>query len=150
MLYNGRIKYLNKQTKLCDKCEIVHSQFEEDIFEYLTKLDVGDIVHKNNSRKIIHPFEIDIYVEKHKLAIECDGLYWHSQENGKKRSYHLEKTELCESLGIHLIHVFEDEYSFKKDIVNSRIKDILGIYDHVIYARKCKVLEISNKESIEF
>ena len=32
----------------------------------------------------------------------------------------------------------------------SRIKNLLGIYDKVVYARKCEVLEIDSRTSIEF
>jgi len=92
--------------------------------------------------------ELDIVLPDHKLAIEFDGLYWHN-ENVVENDYHLKKTEACESLGYQLIHIFEDEWRYKKEIVQSRLKGILGKNDK-IFARKTVCKEISYKESKEF
>jgi hypothetical protein len=88
---------------------------------------------------------LDIYVDSHKIAFEFDGLYWHS-ELYKPSNYHLNKTELCEEKGIKLIHVFEDEWMFKKDIVKSRIKNLFGLNENKIYARKC-IIKVVNKDN---
>lgn len=53
-------------------------------------------------------------------------------------------------MGYRLITIFEDEWVCKKDIVKSRIRHILGVYDRVIYARNCYVNVISPKEAREF
>lgn len=88
------------------------------------------------------------------LAIEFDGLYWHSTEilsekhkvvNFKK--YHLDKTEKCEKAGIQLIHIFENEWRFNRSVVESRIKNLLGLYDKTIFARKCEIREIDSNMS---
>jgi hypothetical protein len=62
------------------------------------------------------------------------------------KNYHLNKTELCEQKGIRLIHIFEDEWLNKQDIVKSRLKNILGLTENKVYGRKCQVKEISNKD----
>lgn len=54
--------------------------------------------------------ELDVYVPGRKLAFEYDGLYWHSEEAGRGRGYHLAKTEACEKAGIRLVHVLESEW----------------------------------------
>ena len=46
--------------------------------------------------------------------------------------------------------MFENEWKLKQDIVKSRLKNLLGVYDKVIYARKCEVREVPSKESILF
>ena len=103
------------------------------------------------SRNIIAPLELDIYIPEKKLAIEFDGLFWHSDANSNiTKNYHLNKTELCEKQGIQLIHVFEDEWIEKRNIVKSRIKNLLGIYDKTIFARKCEIKEVDPKESKQF
>ena len=43
--------------------------------------------------------------------------------------------------------MFENEWKLKQDIVKSRLKDILGIYDKTIYARKCIIKEVDNETS---
>lgn len=103
-----------------------------------------------NDRTVLNGKELDIYIPERKLAFEYDGLYWHSEENGKDKKYHINKTNECEKQGIHLIHIFENEWLNKQEIVKSRIKNLLGVYDHVVYARKCEVKEVSSKDSFEF
>ena len=95
--------------------------------------------------------ELDIYIPDRKLAFEYDGLYWHKDNGcGNDRNRHLFKTELCESKGIHLVHIFENEWLNKRSIVESRIKNLLGVFDKIVYARKCEVKEVPSKDSFEF
>ena len=100
----------------------------------------------SNSQKIINHHELDSYLPDLKLAFEFNGLYWHS-ELFKDKTYHLNKTELCEQQGIKLIHIYEDDWLFKQDIVKSRILNLLG-KSNKIFARKCFIKEISNNELI--
>lgn len=94
--------------------------------------------------------EVDIYIPEKKLAIEYDGLYWHSFHNVGNKNYHLDKTEAAEKNCIQLIHIFEDEFIEHEDIVLSRIDHIIGSKDNIIYARKCVIKEIDFKTSEEF
>lgn len=92
--------------------------------------------------------ELDIYIPEKKLAIEFDGLYWHSEVN-KENNYHFIKTEECERKGIQLIHIFEDEWKYKQEIVKSRLKGLLGLNERM-FARKCDCKQISYDESKNF
>lgn len=100
-----------------------------------------------NDRKQIHPQELDIYFPKHNLALEICGLYWHSEEAGKKPNYHYNKTIKSYEKGIRLITIFEDEIYNKFDIVISRILQALHLTPNKIFARKCVVKDIENKEA---
>ena len=106
-----------------------------------------------NYRKLIFPQEVDIYLPDIKLAIEYDGLMFHSQGKsqyslfkGVSEDYHLEKTNLVESKGAQLFHIFEGE---DLDIWTSMIKNKLGLNTR-IYARKCLVKEVSSQEARKF
>ena len=57
---------------------------------------------------------------------------------------------MCENAKIQLVHIFEDEWLYKPDIVKSRLKSIFGITLNKIYARKCIIKDVSFKESKEF
>jgi hypothetical protein len=83
------------------------------------------------------------------IAIEFDGLYWHSEKK-VKNDYHLNKTIECEKKGIQLIHVFEDEWLYKQDIVKSRLSNILGLTPSKIYGRKTEIREVTPKDSKVF
>jgi hypothetical protein len=102
-----------------------------------------------NDRKTIG-IELDILVPSHNIAIEYNGLYWHSETLGKHEKYHIGKTELCLKNGISLIHIFEDEWKYKKEIVLKRLAHIFKISTNKKYARKCEIREINSKIKDEY
>lgn len=120
---------------------------EQEVVEFIKSIYTGNIL--TNTRKTLsNNLELDIYLPEKNLAFEFDGLYWHSTEF-REPKYHLQKTKECEKQGIQLIHIFEDEWLFKRDIVKSRIKGLLGI-NQKIFARKCYVKQIESKIMNEF
>ncbi|AEF56745.1 Hef [Campylobacter phage vB_CcoM-IBB_35] len=117
------------------------------------KIEVDNMVI--NSRSIIRPYELDIFLPDYNLAIEYDGLFFHSRGLHKHRmfntpdydkKYHLKKTEMCESLGIQLFHIFESD---DLDIWFSMINNKLGL-NKKIYARKCIIKELNYNEVSDF
>lgn len=112
-------------------------------------LDEMNITFISNSRSIIPPYEIDFYATDYDLAIEFDGIYWHSELANTKKDYHLNKTLLCDKKNIKLIHIWETEWLSKQDIVKSRLSSLLGKNER-IFARKCSIENIANQESIIF
>ena len=138
----------------CPKCkyEEGRSRLEKELTDFIRSIYNGKIEFSN--REILKGKELDIYLPDLKIAIEFNGLYWHSEEGSRGRchkNYHVEKLEECLKLGIRLINISEDEWNFKKDIVKSKIKHILGLNNNPkIYARDCYVEEISSKHKSEF
>ena len=122
----------------CQKCAVLESKWEQEVYEFIKGM-YNDAI--NGERSILEGFEIDVYVPSKKIGFECDGLFWHNELN-KEKNYHLNKTNECKNKGIQLIHIFEDEWIYKKEIVKNRIKSILGNNDEIIYARNCKVVEL--------
>ena len=116
------------------------------ICDFLTGLDIEYVCNKKN---IISPYEIDIYIPSHKLAIEFNGSYWHSNAHITDKNYHQNKTKLCNEKGITLIHIYEHIFKEKKDIYFDIIKSKLNLNEK-IYGRKCKVKEINKKTSSHF
>ena len=110
-------------------------------------LDEYNIEYQTNVRDIISPKEIDIYVPSKKIAIECNGIYWHSL---KESSYHINKFIHCDNQNIQLLTIWEDWIRTKPDIVKSLIKSKLGLISNKIYARKCKIREIPSKDYTKF
>jgi hypothetical protein len=131
----------------CNKCSNNGvSKEEKELNNWLNSLG---IITETNDKNTLNGLELDIYIPSHNLAIEYNGLYWHSEEFIDK-NYHINKTELCEKQNIQLIHIFEDEWLFKKDIVKSRLMNILGLTTNKIYGRKTEIREVSSKKSKEF
>lgn len=143
-------RYANGDIKGCPYCKDETqsiNNLEIELHQFISTLTAESVIY--NDRKVLAPFELDVIVPAKNIAIEFDGLYWHSDEMKTPR-YHLMKTLMCENEGLHLIHIFESEWRQKQDIVKSRLKNIFGIYDKIIYARKCEVRQLSPKDSIEF
>ena len=112
-------------------------------------LDRYNIQYKSNVRNIISPKEIDIYIPKKNIAIECNGIYWHCDMN-KEKEYHYNKFIKCQEKGIQLISVWEDQLVGNSEKVESIILSKLGIYKERIYARNCIVKEVPSKECNSF
>ena len=102
-----------------------------------------------NSKGIIPPKEIDIYDPIYRLAFECNGCYWYSDEK-KSPSYHKNKWKECKNHGIQLISIWEDWVKNKPEIVKSMIKAKYHIYEESIYGRKCLVEAIPPATAAKF
>jgi hypothetical protein len=124
------------------------SAAETEICDFLRANGITNIIQSN--RSIISPQELDIYIPDRNIAIEFNELYYHSEMNGKNKSYHLNKTINCDKKGIRLIHIFDDEWIKKKDIVLKRLLNILGKTDSRIYARNTTIKEITKEEKNKF
>lgn len=127
----------------------LYSKAEVEIINFIKSLlNVKIIQHDRN---ILSGYELDIYIPEKNLAIEFNGIYWHSNLY-KDKNYHLDKTEECEKKGIQLLHIFENEWvdPVKREIWKSLIKHKLGLTETKIPARKCILKEISNKEASDF
>jgi len=123
------------------------SNEEKELLEFIETLTDEKII--SNDKLTINPYELDIFIPSKNLAFEFDGIYYHSNQF-KDKFYHYDKTKLCEKKGIRLIHVFEDDWRFKRNIVKSMINASLGIYERKIFARECEVKNIFNFEYRDF
>lgn len=111
----------------------------------------------SNDKTAIRPLELDLYLPEYKFAIECNPTCTHNSSvadpwggEAKPHRYHQQKTIACEEAGIQLFHVFSYEWEHKREIIESMIKNRIGKCDRVIYARKCKVVEVSGGDAIRF
>jgi virulence-associated protein VapD len=116
---------------------------ESEVLNFIKSIYDGELIL--NSREILKPKEIDIYLPEKKIAIEFNGIHWHSTKY-KDKFYHLNKTLECESQGIQLLQIFENEWIEKQDIWKSVLRTKLGLISTKIYGRKCVIKEVSNPE----
>lgn len=119
----------------CPKCSI--SQISKDETELGDWIETLGFSIERNNRSLIAPWEIDINVQFHNVAVEFNGMYWHSLQ---PREYHLNKTKMCATQGVRLLHVWEHEA--RSPIMRSIIASSLGVYDRKIRASKCSVKPI--------
>ena len=142
-LFHNR-RYSN--TLICTICNPINkhiSGYELLLQDFINKNYDG--VKNFNNKNILKSYELDIYLPDLKLAFEFNGLFYHC-EKCIENNYHFNKTELCEQQGIHLIHIYEDDWLYKYNIVCSRILNLLNKTPNKIYARKCEIKEINDNK----
>ena len=118
------------------------SNMEKEISDF-----VSEYVFVEANKKIKN-IEIDIFVPELKIGFEFNGLYWHS-ELYKDRNFHLDKSRKMKDLGIRLIHIWEDDWIFRKEIVKSIILSKIGKIPEMIFARKCEVREVTDNRIVK-
>jgi hypothetical protein len=143
---NKKIEYLNNLNN-SSYIPKYRSEDEIEIEEFIKSLGINYIIC---DKKILNGAELDIYLPDFNIAIEYNGLYWHSEKQGKHKNYHLDKTNLCIKNNIRLIHIFSDEWRTKKTIIKDRILNLLGMKVNKIYARKCKIVIPTKDEKSNF
>lgn len=130
----------------CPKCSHFVSKWEQEVHDFIVGLGIEC---EQTNRSVLNGYEIDIFIPSLNIGIECDGLYWHSDKFIDK-TQHLEKTNLANEHGIYLIHVFEDEWLFKRPILESMLRNMFGLIGNRIYARECEIIEVNAHERAMF
>jgi len=163
LLENSLISDLKNVPFKCNKCKVIletqirngylpnckycsvykgYSSVEEELINFIKDNYLeGDIILK--SRKLLlGNREVDIYLPNINLAIEMNGLYWHSEIWGKYKNYHLDKTKELLEHNIRLIHILDHEWVTKNNIVKSMLLNLIKKTPNKIYARKCIIKEV--------
>jgi len=116
-------------------------------FELQEFLSSNNINHSPSNRKVIYPYELDVYIPDHNFGIELNGIYWHSlcsdNDTKKNRNRHLNKTNICIENNITLFHFTSYEWDNKKDIIQSMILNKCKLQKQRIFARNCIIDEVS-------
>ena len=111
----------------------IDSQEEIDLFNFLVEIDGSKYECLRHSYwnwnlldngKLLDIVCIDKESKEPKIAVEFNGIYWHSISN-KDPGYHLMKTMKCEEIGIKLIHVWEDQWINDKDRVKAFLHKVM-------------------------
>ena len=124
------------------------SNAEKDVQDFVESLGV---YIERNYRGIKGVSEVDVFVPSKKLAIEYNGLYFHSDARKHDKDYHYKKYKKCKDQGIQLIQVWEDEWSLRQDVVKRMIAHKLGVTTNKkVPARKVKVVEVPYNTAKDF
>lgn len=139
--------YYNGRKPECPRCNPHNvSEGHNQIVQWLSTLGIRFTI---NDRSVVVGHELDVWLPDFRVAIEYNGLYWHSETRVGKR-YHITKTIACNSHQIQLIHVFSDEWINAPEIVKSTILAKLGLLPNVIYARKCTIVTTTSPVKSKF
>ena len=149
----------------CPVCSLAGMSNKERELVDIVKSLVGDTKVLTNVTDILpNKLELDIVVPDKKIAIEFNGVRWHSDFSDKSKNYHLDKTHMCQNAGFQLIHIWEDDWDDKKDVIIKMLAYKLGCMnklaevisdidarnlDHV-YARNLKFCTVEPNEAKVF
>jgi hypothetical protein len=124
------------------------SKGEREVFNYIKALCPDaeqSVVGLLGDRR-----ELDIVIPSKKIAIEFNGLIWHSAKYGKGRTYHQDKTDDAALAGYRLIHIWEDEWRDKRAWCEAFLDRLCGAPNRKVFARKCDLREIDSAEALPF
>ena len=108
--------------------------------QILAWLESNNIHVISRCRNVING-ELDLYIPSHNVAIEYNGLYWHSDAHISNTHHHYNKMIQCRNNGIRLITIFENEWLGNSGLVLEKLANILHITQNTtkIYGRKCDI-----------
>jgi GNAT superfamily N-acetyltransferase len=137
----------------CPKCSLSHvSRSELKLLKWINQYYPSAIKYKtpysNNSTPKF--FEYDIFVPELKLAIEYNGLYWHSEQFKEDKNYHFRKMIKGFENGFRTITIFEDEWLHRQDQVKNFLLSVMNKNTNKIMARKTILKEVPKNEASEF
>lgn len=133
-LFNG-----GWQRLYCKHCH--QNREEQSVYEFLLVfLKENQIIKQFN--KFDGQKRLDFYIPEKKIAIEYDGIYWHSNID---KNYHLDRTLKCQEQGIKLYHIFSNEWMLesKRYIWQSLLRNKFNQNNIKIGARECEIKEVS-------
>jgi len=165
----SKVDYINMNTKVKIICSI-HGEFEQRPSDHIKnhgcincanelavsryELELLELYKDFNpissDRTTISPLELDIIFPNHKLAVEFNGSRWHNEDHVDSY-YHKMKSDLCETKGYRLIHIFEYDWinPRKRRIILNNINTHLNINTQ-IKSDNCEIREVKFVNLREF
>lgn len=142
MFYQRKYKY---HTEICVHCNPRYgcnsSKGEKDIFKFIKSIYNGVIL--KNDRKIIKPYELDIFLPDLNIAFEFNGTFYHADPRDKRFNdcYFNKKLQLtakeiwdrdkmkidmCSKSGIKLMVIWEMDWNKNKNLIKKKIVELLA------------------------
>ena len=161
------IKDLSEKYNLSDSTIrhiILRMKSDQDLFKVLNnyhnnqtlieKILINEMdlsFHNKFFDKAKHPnikYKVDFKIDDI-LAINVDGLYWHSEVNQPDKWYHYKLRETFENNQIRIMQFREDEVLQKLDIIKSMYLNYLGRSEK-IFARKTQIRMVNQAQADGF
>lgn len=130
--------------------------FSHNFYVSTPEREISDLlkswgIETHKEKKIFWPMEIDIYSPEYKIGIEFNGDWYHRAERVGDL-YHQNKSLKAEEKGIFIYHIFEHEWDtprIKEQIINN-LRNLFGLNERRVFARKCELKEVPVKEKTAF
>ena len=133
---------LRKNQEICTNCNPLQKNYscgEKEVLDYVKSIYSEKIIE--NTKKIIYPYELDIYLPELNLAIEFNGDFWHANPDFYNpddtiiskniKAYDIwqkdiKKIEMCDQKGIILLVVWENDWINNREKVQSDIQEAIS------------------------
>lgn len=132
----------------CGPAGTFGNRYTREIAEYMESLGLETRSEHSfpGSRK-----RWDVVVPEARLAIEFDGIYFHSEKFSSNRGYMKGKADEAASNGFRQINIWEDEWYNKNGIVKRLLASAAGkLSDRKVFGRKLKTTRISHSAAKTF
>lgn len=134
----------------CPRCAKHVSRMETEVSDYLKHL-LGEDAVKTSDRSLISPYELDMVVPGMRIAVEFNGVYWHTEDYGKSKWYHYDKWKRCQEQGYQLIQIWEDTWMQHPEAVKAMLAAKVGADTRErVFARKTTVVTVTTQEAQDF
>lgn len=132
----------------CQKCVSgAPSKKEDDLFAFVQTIRPDA---EQSNRKLIAPKELDIVVPALKLAIEFNGVYWHSDRRSAAHAANTKRLA-CAAIGYRLITIACEDWERRRPQMEQLLRHALGAsVSPRLNARDCEVRGVPNPEAVAF
>lgn len=136
-----QVSALQALTKGCQQCwqPFMVSTVEKTVLTWMRSMLPASTEIQTNVQGLFSSsnHHVDIYIPSLKLGVEYNGLYWHSELQGKTRHYHENKYLAAKTAGIQLIQIWEDDWRDRQKIMKQTLLHKMGLdTTEPVYARK--------------
>ena len=142
--YYGRLRSGNHLCTICNPVSSSRSFKEVEFRRFIMDAYSGEVVANHRDG-----LELDIFLPALSLGFEFNGVYWHS-DRLRDKDYHARKTDHFAEKGIRVVHVWEDDWTLRGDIVRSQVRNMLGLTEIKVHARTCEVRVVPKRHCLDF
>lgn len=107
------------------------SRGESEVAEIIRAL-VPEMTVRTSVRDLIRG-ELDIVVDQARLAVEFNGVWWHSEAH-LSQDYHAAKTAAVAAAGHRLIHIWADDWEDRRELVVRALAHRLEVTHRLLQA----------------
>lgn len=100
---------------------------EQEVHSFIKNDLKVDCEHRYKSDGV----EFDIYIPSKRIAIEYNGLVWHSEQFADNPRKDYDKYKFCQRNNIRYVGIFEDEWLREKERVQKYLSSLLGVQSKV-------------------
>lgn len=149
--WEGSVSSVVSRGSRCKYCYINGSIGQTELTEFIQNILPGHRIETNYRGLCTGLYQVDIYIPEKKIALEYNGLYWHSDAPGLNPYPVANKMKECSERDVDLYVVWEDDWRDRQDVVKSWLANLLDCSEaDKLSARRLKCSEISYTESSRF